>query len=301
MGKLSQKLTGLFSSLILFVVPLSFIGHSAANGYGSFDIGSLLAYSNNQRAAAGEGYLNLNGALDSAAQAKANDMVSENYWGHYSPSGASPWTFISNAGYGYSAAGENLAYGFASSADVITAWMNSAEHRANLLNGGFVDVGFGIANSPNYVGTGPETIVVAEYGTPLYTPPPAPAYTAPAAPTSSTPAASSTPAQVDTSAPDTATADTTTQPTDTAPAPAPAAATPISTPPEPAKPVQSTAAKPKKVQSTWVTQLRDGQLAKNAKLNLTAQKVSDNFALTGVAAATALAFIGYAVLPTRMR
>src|SRR5947209_5774678 len=217
MGKLSANLTGIIGSLVILTVPLSFIGHSAANGYGGADIGSLLAYSNNQRAAAGEGYLSLNGALDSAAQAKANDMVAENYWGHYSPSGASPWTFISNAGYGYSAAGENLAYGFASSADVITAWMNSAEHRANLLNGGYVDVGFGIANSPDYVGTGPETIVVAEYGTPRYTPPPAPAYTAPPAPSTPAPSAASTP---DAAASDAAA----TQPTDTAPAPAPAAA-----------------------------------------------------------------------------
>jgi hypothetical protein len=299
MNKLSAKLTGIFSSFILLIVPFSVIGHGAANGYGSFDIGSLLAYSNNQRAAAGERYLNLNGALDSAAQAKANDMVAENYWGHYSPGGASPWTFISNAGYGYSAAGENLAYGFASSADVITAWMNSAEHRANLLNGGFVDVGFGIANSPDYVGTGPETIVVAEYGTLLYTPPPAPAYTAPAAPT-----APSAPAPA-TSSPALAASDTPTQSTDTAPAPAPAAATPISTPPEPAKPVQTKAASPsakkQPKQSSWVSELRSGQMAKNAKLSVATQKVSDNFALTGVSAAAALALLGYAVLPTRMR
>jgi hypothetical protein len=44
--------------------------------------------------------------------------------------------------------------------------MNSPEHRANILNGGYVDVGFGIVNIPNYQGTGPETLVVAEYGAP---------------------------------------------------------------------------------------------------------------------------------------
>lgn len=293
MGNLRTKITGVLSSLIIITIPLSFIGYSSANGYGSFDIGSLLAYSNSQRAAAGESYLNLNGALDAAAQAKANDMVAQNYWGHYSPSGASPWTFISNAGYGYSAAGENLAYGFASSADVITAWMNSAEHRANLLNGGFVDVGFGIANSPDYVGTGPETIVVAEYGTPLYTPPPAPAYTAPPAP--------SKPAPV-TSTPAVTASDTPPQPTDTAPAPAPVATTPISKPPEPAKPVQAKTKKPRKTsQSDWVTRLRNGELAKNAKLQIKAEKASDSLALTGVSAAAALALLGYAVLPTRIR
>ena len=45
--------------------------------------------------------------------------------------------------------------------------MNSAEHRANILDGNYQDVGFATANSSNFVGTGPETIVVAMYGEPV--------------------------------------------------------------------------------------------------------------------------------------
>lgn len=132
----------------------------------------LLSETNNQRAANGLGGLGLNGQLNQAAQAKANDMVVNNYWSHNSPSGATPWTFISNSGYSYSTAGENLAYGFATSSETIIAWMNSAVHRANILGSKYTEVGFGIANSANYIGEGPQTVVVAMYAAPLVIPPP---------------------------------------------------------------------------------------------------------------------------------
>lgn len=146
---------------------------------------SLLAETNQQRAASGEASLTINSELAAAAQAKANDMVQKNYWSHVTPSGEQPWQFDTNAGYQYQSAGENLAYGFASSAEIMNAWMHSSEHRANILDGKYQNVGFGIANSPNYQGNGPETIVVAEYGQPL-----APVATVASASTPTTSAAS---------------------------------------------------------------------------------------------------------------
>lgn len=184
----------------------------------SMSVSQLLYDTNAQRAAYGESYLHLNSQLDNAAQMKANDMAAKNYWGHYSPSGASPWSFILAAGYSYTAAGENLAYGYDNAAAVISAWMNSAEHRANILNGGFVDVGFGVVNSPNYVGQGPQTIVVAEYATPMYkpAPAPAPAPTPPAPTTTATPTTPTPTAPAATTPPAAAT-----QPTPAAPGAAP--------------------------------------------------------------------------------
>jgi hypothetical protein len=44
--------------------------------------------------------------------------------------------------------------------------MNSAEHRANILNNSYQEVGFGFASSANFNGSGPETVVVAMYGLP---------------------------------------------------------------------------------------------------------------------------------------
>jgi hypothetical protein len=184
----------------------------------SMSISELLSDTNAQRADNGLSSLNLNGELDSAAQAKANDMVAQNYWSHVNPQGVQPWTFITNAGYQYQAAGENLAYGFDSSDDTITGWMNSPDHRANILDTSYKDVGFGFANSSNFQSSGPETIVVAEYAEPLVAA--APAVTKPATPVATKPTVSSTPAA-------SATIPTTTTPTTTSPTTAtPATPTP---------------------------------------------------------------------------
>lgn len=133
----------------------------------------LLSATNSQRTAHGVAALSLNTKLNNAAQAKANDMVARDYWSHQTPDGRQPWVFIVNAGYQYLAAGENLAYGFSTSSGAVTGWMNSPSHKANLLNAVFTEVGFGIANSANYVGNGPQTVVVAMYAKPQGSPPPA--------------------------------------------------------------------------------------------------------------------------------
>ncbi len=145
-------------------------------------VGGLLSGTNSQRTQNGLAGLTLNGSLNSAAQAKANDMVARNYWSHTTPDGKDPWVFIDATGYAYQKAGENLAYGFGTSAETIVGWMNSASHRANILDSAYKEVGFGIANSASYVGTGEETVVVAMYANPVAAPAPAaPATTAPAA------------------------------------------------------------------------------------------------------------------------
>lgn len=126
----------------------------------------LLANTNVQREQNKLSDLTINAALSEAAQAKANDMISRNYWSHTTPDGKEPWIFIDQTGYQYQAAGENLAYGFTSSTGAITGWMNSPGHRANILNSDYREVGFGIANSPNYQKEGQQTIVVAMYATP---------------------------------------------------------------------------------------------------------------------------------------
>jgi|SRR5687767_3718344 len=103
-------------------------------------------------------------------------MVEYNYWAHTAPDGTEPWYFFDMAGYRYIHAGENLAYGFADSAEMIDAWMNSAGHRANIL-GDYKEMGFGITNGSNYQ-NGEYTVVAAFYGTQAApqpsSPPPAP-------------------------------------------------------------------------------------------------------------------------------
>jgi uncharacterized protein YkwD len=106
----------------------------------------FLYWTNFYRVAAGDQPLELNAQLDAAAEAKVQDMIVNNYWAHYRPSdGKSPWDFMTEAGYNYTVAGENLAKGFRTPGGITLAWMNSPEHRANLLSPKYHDVGFASA------------------------------------------------------------------------------------------------------------------------------------------------------------
>lgn len=141
--------------------------HRSVLGYATdMSANTLLYDTNTERSAQHETPLTLSSQLDDAAQAKANDMAARNYWSHLTPDGKTPWSFITAAGYAYQSAGENLAFGFSTAQATMTAWMNSPEHRANILNNTYREVGFGVANIPNYQGHGPETLVVAMYAAP---------------------------------------------------------------------------------------------------------------------------------------
>ncbi len=106
--------------------------------------------------------LRLDSQLSSAALAKANDMIAENYWSHNSPSGTTPWSFISGSGYKYTVAGENLAMGFSNSKDVVDGWMASPAHKANVLDKSYTDVGYAVVEG-ELIGSH-TTLVVAMYG-----------------------------------------------------------------------------------------------------------------------------------------
>jgi uncharacterized protein YkwD len=127
---------------------------------------SLLKHTNQERADSGQDALRFDRELTKAAQLKADDMATRDYWSHDTPDGKKPWVFINKAGYDYAKVAENLAYGFGSSDSTISGWMNSPTHKANLLDSSLSDVGFGIANVPNYQDKGPQTVVVAMYGQP---------------------------------------------------------------------------------------------------------------------------------------
>ncbi|HVO28822.1 MAG TPA: CAP domain-containing protein [Candidatus Paceibacterota bacterium] len=114
--------------------------------------------------------------LDAAAQEKADDMVANGYFAHTSPSGLSPWYWFEQVGYGFTYAGENLAVNFSDSQDVTDAWMNSPEHRANILDADFTQIGMAAATG-TYEGH-PAVYVVELFGTPA---PAAPAAEAPIA------------------------------------------------------------------------------------------------------------------------
>ena len=86
-----------------------------------------------------------NSTLDDIAQIRLDDMFAKQYFAHVSPASSSAITVAQAIGYQYIALGENLALGnFNGDQDVVTAWMNSPGHRANILNGTYTQIGVAV-------------------------------------------------------------------------------------------------------------------------------------------------------------
>lgn len=101
---------------------------------------------NAERAKAGLNALTSDALLDKVAVAKVKDMSNNNYFDHQSPTYGSPFDMMKQFGVTYSYAGENIAKGQKTPQEVVTAWMNSAGHRANILSKNFTHIGVGFYN-----------------------------------------------------------------------------------------------------------------------------------------------------------
>ncbi len=105
---------------------------------------TIIALSNAKRGQEGLLPLKANAQLTVAAQRKAEDMIKKDYFSHNGPDNATPWKFILESGYSYWRAGENLAIHFDDSEPLFEAWMNSPDHKANIINHEYEDIGIGI-------------------------------------------------------------------------------------------------------------------------------------------------------------
>jgi uncharacterized protein YkwD len=103
---------------------------------------------NADRAAQGLPALKVNMDLVRLAQDYAQDMIDRGFFSHQSPEGLSPFDRMKRAGINYKWAGENLAIN-SSVANAQKALMNSAGHRANILNSNFTHVGIGVKRDKN--------------------------------------------------------------------------------------------------------------------------------------------------------
>jgi uncharacterized protein YkwD len=83
--------------------------------------------------------------LTAAARAHSADMAARDYFSHTTPEGVDFATRITAAGYRWSGAGENIAKGQRTPQEVMTSWMNSEGHKANILNCGYRNLGVGVA------------------------------------------------------------------------------------------------------------------------------------------------------------
>jgi uncharacterized YkwD family protein/spore coat assembly protein SafA len=105
---------------------------------------------NEQRAKYGLKPLTENWELSRVARYKSQDMHDKKYFSHTSPTYGSPFTMMTNFGIKYRTAGENIAMGYATPQAVVTAWMNSSGHRANILNASYTQIGVGYVAAGNY-------------------------------------------------------------------------------------------------------------------------------------------------------
>jgi uncharacterized protein YkwD len=103
----------------------------------------VLALVNDQRAAAGCGAVTADDKLAAVARAHSEDMRDRGFFSHVNPDGLDPFQRAERAG--ITARAENIARGQQDAAAVMDAWMNSAGHRANILNCDLTRLGVGIA------------------------------------------------------------------------------------------------------------------------------------------------------------
>ena len=101
--------------------------------------------------------LRLDHRLEWAARAHSSDMLHRQYFAHTGFS-----TRMQSSGASGRLFGENLAWGPVSAQWVVSSWLASPEHRANLLRRGFRRVGIG-ALVGTFAGHSGEFVVTADF------------------------------------------------------------------------------------------------------------------------------------------
>ncbi len=150
-SKVNQKISHLaFIAIIVAVYAILKIVVFSISGQPSYasdlTAENILTAINRERSLRNLITLNTDNRLGSAAQSKTDDMIARHYFSHTDPEGNYIWPKIVAAGYTpYLQLGENLAIEFSSTDSLVSAWMNSPTHRANILNEGFKDQGMGLA------------------------------------------------------------------------------------------------------------------------------------------------------------
>ena len=117
---------------------------------GSLD-SQVMSLINQHRASLGLGQLVTSPTLTASAVWKARQMAQYGVFSHDDVSPPVTRTAadrISTCGY-HASWGENIAEGFPDAASVVTAWLNSAGHKANIENPSFVATGLGAAQAAN--------------------------------------------------------------------------------------------------------------------------------------------------------
>lgn len=122
---------------------------SGSNSTGGMSTGTssaaqaVLSQVNAARAQNGLRALTLDANMNRAAAVRAAELAQS--FSHTRPNGSRGMTALNEAGVSYRTAGENIASGQQTAQAVVSAWMNSSGHRANILSASFGRMGVGQA------------------------------------------------------------------------------------------------------------------------------------------------------------
>jgi uncharacterized protein YkwD len=117
---------------------------------------ATLCLINRERTSRGERPLRPNARLRRAAQTHSRSMAFDDYFEHVGPRGQTPLARMRAVGYisskqrGFEV-GENIAWGtlwLATPRAIVTAWMASPGHRANILDARYRETGIGVSPHP---------------------------------------------------------------------------------------------------------------------------------------------------------
>ena len=163
-----------FSILGLWVVasPVRAASDRPASAVGSLEQG-VLTEVNALRRQHGLMPLRLSSGLAAAARQHSTEMANRGYFGHSSANGSSfdrrIARFYPRGDRHYWTVGENLLWSSpdVGAAGVLSTWLNSPEHRKNMLRGRWREIGLSavhVASAPGAYGGREVTIVTANFG-----------------------------------------------------------------------------------------------------------------------------------------
>jgi uncharacterized protein YkwD len=135
---------------------------------------SVLCLVNRERAENGVPPLKANTQLEAAAESHCSELIADDYFAHIAPSGETPVDRVRDTGYipgpsdGY-VIGENLAWGtydLATPQSIVSAWIASPGHLANILETQYTETGIGITPAvPSSLAAGaPGATYAQEFG-----------------------------------------------------------------------------------------------------------------------------------------
>lgn len=137
-------------SIIILISALVF-PVAGAQQEPSISVSEIQALVNEYRQQNGLNPVELDSRLVTAAQIKAQDMATRNYFAHTNPDGQKVYKLIGENCYYYLTAGENLAVDFEKSENIVKAWIKSPSHNSVMLDPKFEDTGIGIAEVDGHI------------------------------------------------------------------------------------------------------------------------------------------------------